>query len=257
MFCPEGYVSLYETALAFDEAAEQWWNDSGAALQGVENKAALNAVIDRGTGWVVDTGHDDWTPILAFRRWALFRFLMRHPGKLVASSPGGRLVRFGDFLLDAPRVFEGGFPLSLQGQREILEYLSEGHFHLEDDYFLIKACRNERHIEMFGLEKVVGILRAFEGWAVCWRPKVFDAWKSELFELTEIDLGLGRAPPTEEKARTRGRPRRQEAALKEYDRLYPNGHNGLAFKSVVARINLHGIMTSDDTLRRALLGRGS
>jgi hypothetical protein len=187
MFCPEGYVSLYDTVSEFERFGEAWWAKTGYTVQKAEHlvnqedHVKTHGSLDN----YFDIDVDEDTPILAYRIWATFRFVLRSSERFFASSPDGKLMRIGQYVFGAGRVYDGPFPTAYAEQRSILDYLDTGFWHLDERYFLIRLCADNFAIEAFELEKEIDVLSAFRGWAICWKPKSMDSWRDELRAILE------------------------------------------------------------------------
>lgn len=184
MFCPEGYVSLFETESEFGALAKEWWNKQSAAyregmLSEVEAKRKAEILQIPDVFWGENV-FIDATPYVAYSRWALMIFVISYQKRLFAASPDGRIVKIGAAAFDATRSYFGSFPTSLAEQDSMVDHLEDGFFHLENEYFTIRPCAKTDIIELFGFQTIVSILKHFDGWSVCWKPRNPADWLPEV-----------------------------------------------------------------------------
>lgn len=124
-------------------------------------------------------------------------------------------MRLGRYVLDSDRTYDGPFPQSLKEQKDLLEALEDGYFHIVRNYGTILPCADSDMIACFSLDSAVKALSAFEGWALCWKPPNFDNWQSELRTLLMDDTLSRRNLQHEATPRLKrmGRPRRSEGIV--------------------------------------------
>lgn len=184
MFCPEGYVSLYETEAEFGTLADEWWEKQSATYR----EAVLSEITAKHKAEALQSPDDFWgddvdveaTPYLAYSRWALGCFVSLCRNRLFAASPDGRIMKIGAAAFDMPRMYFGSFPTSASEQDILLDHTADGFFHLEDDYFTIRPCAKPDIIKVYGFLTLVSILKHFEGWSVCWKPRNPADWLAEV-----------------------------------------------------------------------------
>lgn len=182
MFCPEGYVSLYELRSAFWAFAQDLWENEWKAFYVAEESKKRSKVLPDGSaiGNYVDFDPDDTDVHYAYQQWATFRLTRRNRELLLVCSPDGRVMRLADYAYDAENVWDGPFPETQRQQVALVDHLEKGHFHISEHYGIISPCSDSKRLGAFDLADVVAMLKPFEGWAVCWKPRDFSKWRSEL-----------------------------------------------------------------------------
>lgn len=178
MFCPEGYVTLYDTFNELSEVAWRWWEAKGKSEAGCDE---INQT--RPDVFKIDLGQFDESSASSYPIWGIAKLTWRHRQRLFVSSPTGQIMRLGGYAYDRSRFFDGPFPNSPKEQEVMLEHLSDGFFHFDYYSGIIAPCDDSEIIERYGLKSDLKYLAGFEGWAVCWKPDNFAKWPEEIIAL--------------------------------------------------------------------------
>jgi hypothetical protein len=187
MFCPEGYVTFFDMNKAFEEFSLDLWELVGADRQAAEWNTHREEFLSSGAdaSSYFDPSPDTHTFFDAYRRWASSRLTFGQRARFVIASPSGTILRLGSYAFEANRVYFGPFPLTMAEQKALIGHLEDGCFHIVDYYGIIRPCADAEMIGAYGLETEVVSLSAFDGWAVCWKPKEYLSWKAELRAMLE------------------------------------------------------------------------
>ncbi len=202
---------------------------------------------------------------------------------LSLSSPSGTVMRISADI--GMRVREplsnGGFAnvwMFLKADRGIVDttcvserarkarLLLAGHMAGLDPEFAFPDSLNEYQWSCLNVaaesDELLPMLSNFEGWALCCqesdRPKIvlsdfpadfadlsFDDW-DDMFAKVPAVQGSGTASVAA------GRPSKQPQVLSVYRNCFPEGHDGVPWKTVLSRLESAGVICKVDTLRRAI-----
>lgn len=201
---------------------------------------------------------DDQRKRSSFAADGLLEFLRSCPS-LSVCSPDGKVLLISNGILhkrigsEHPLDFEfiephiNGWLVSVQGDeskwREVTrESVSDEGVLMVIDHMLE------------GLKTAQNVYRQFDGWALTFARDDWPNGPEEMDKLLDLSIGLdtsdfdpGSSSPV------RGRPRKQEAAKRAYDLLFPRGHQGRSMKQVLMAVSDHvGEIVSETTMRRAL-----
>lgn len=242
MFAPPGYVFIPHLYMAL-----------------FERSFVLTADFDY---WQVEGDNpdlDDQVKRAAFAAEGLIEFLRFCPS-LSVCSPEGKVLRISKGILhkrigsELPMDFEfiephsDGWLVSVQGDESKWREVARESVSDKNALKVVDLMLN-------GLKAAQEVYRQFDGWALTFARDDWPNGSDEMDKLLDPALGLD---PSEfdtdsSSAPARGRPRKQEAAKRAYDLLFPGGHQGSSMKLVLMAVSNHlGEVVSETTMRRAL-----
>lgn len=194
MFCPDGYVTLYDCQAVIRSIARKRWEKERPAFykrlgkkrhefQEERDAYSDGDICDSVEPWdKPEISPADWeisSYFPAFRRWATALFVTQHCGKLKACSPSGKLMRLSQLFCHTQGDFRFTFSLDSKGFAE-LEATQARLTFIEEAYFTIKSVES---LPLYVPENVRRLIQPFVGWSVCWEEAAFKNLKDELERL--------------------------------------------------------------------------
>jgi hypothetical protein len=206
MFCPDGFVTLFELRNLFVSIAKK------------------QAMALRGEFSLEDTHYG---------RWIFLRFVTAEADKMYASLDNGKVVKLVPDVLalraDLPEEFAlPGLEYSVD-YREKVTLMSDAFFYLDSRSMTIDlSSRQVAGItRRDSLRLGLSALSSIEGSPVCWR-KPSEAISAELlYKIAKVTVGFGSTVSPK-----RGRPAKQQDAVEAYRKCFPNGHGSLRWEEV-------------------------
>lgn len=201
---------------------------------------------------------DDQLKRAAFTADALIEFLRVCPS-LSVCSPDGKVLRISKGLLhkrigsDRVMDFEfiephsNGWLVSVQGDEKKWREVARG---AASDESALKIINHM----LDGLKRAQDVYRQFDGWAVTFASDDWPNGPEEMDKLLDPSMAFEQSDfDPDSSTPAKGRPRKQEAAKRAYDLLFPSGHQGRSMKQVLMAVSDHvGEIVSETTMRRAL-----
>lgn len=174
MFCPDGYLTLYEIYAEFGYAGYSFAKANPPSLSSHD-----------APGFKIDTGIEFDVKAQAYQEWLFQNFLSRFGGSLFASLGNGVVLRLSEQVTYARNVFSGPFPEALEEQEALIKHVGFGLAWVNYDFFRIdpgKSLPLEEEETGPELLEFADMLAPLRGCLVCWKP---DKWPYNLPDLVK------------------------------------------------------------------------
>jgi hypothetical protein len=202
MYCPEGYLTLFEVVGALDVIA----SERQRCIPPRERPEHTDGRSER--GFYIDTGEREETEAKAYSEWLFSLFMIGQWNNLYACSPAGITLRLSREVTSASRVYDGPFPEDEAGQQGLIDHLKYGLNYVSNLTFLIAPHKTSMNLDEFAEDIIGGILVPLLGWPVCWKPPKDDLTNEELHQIClaarDTDHKLGATIGEEMPKRKRG-----------------------------------------------------
>ena len=210
MFCPEGYLTLFEIYEILLEAGD---NHARENLPPLFDKAPTS-------GFYIDTGDDLETMGRAYGEWLFQNFLWRFASDLCACQNTGVVVRLAASTSHSTKVFNGPFPDSIDGQKVLIKHVEDGLAWIDHYFFRISSRKSllpeEDDRDDYGLKEMSIVLNPIDGWLVCWKPPKWPFRHEDLVQASSNwrPDGVDGTTPLTHKTMKRGRPPKGNGTIK-------------------------------------------
>jgi hypothetical protein len=176
MFCPDGYLTLFEIVGAFDVIASERQRE--LPPRGFADKS--NGKSER--SFYIDTGEIEETETKAYSDWLFSLFMIGQWNNLYACSPSGVALRLARDATAAYRVYDGPFPESVEEQKGLSEHLQYGLEYINNQTFQIDPRKSSANYDEFDGDVIGNMLAPLIGWQVCWRTPKQEITNEELHQ---------------------------------------------------------------------------
>lgn len=171
MFCPDGYLTLYEVAGGLAEIADERVN-AKAPPEAPEDGSFY---IDTGEYWRIERQ--------AYSDWLFSLFLCGQWNNLYAASPQGVILRLSRDVTAAKTSYSGPFPETEESQESLISHLRFGLEYVDSQLFLIDPYKASSNYDEFGYDLIGKALVPLTGWPVCWKPPKENISNSDLHQI--------------------------------------------------------------------------
>ena len=234
MWCPEGFITLFQLRVEF----------AVFAIKRTKDFPRPDDAVPSGQ-YQIDAGLWQDTAAIAYGLWMFHRFVDLAEWHFFAAPLGGRPMKLAAPVLDRFKFYDGDFPDTEASRLGLIDHLSDSFLHINPIGFVIEVGRNvDKSIESEDAS-LTQLLMPLSGLPVCYKTNdisLDDAMLSGLAGMDEIKMKskVGRKPKV---------PEVERAYLSEF----PSGHGNLTLKEIAYRIRGKVDFPFEiDTLKRAI-----